>query len=137
MAHIKRILVLYIYEVAKLDIEIANVLNRKPTVNQIGKASDMSEMCMGKIDTDHWTVMFQRGTGAPGAFQKCLFALPEKHLFSTSYIDHILEIINKCSLNDTTAKKNYNDMIQWYIAFRSSLLAVIPKLFNTIKKTQL
>ena len=76
----------YIYEVAKLDVEIAKVMKRKPTVNPIGKASDMNEMSMGKTDTAHLNVMFQRGTDVPGVFQKYLFALPNIHLFSTSYL---------------------------------------------------
>ncbi|CAI9276573.1 unnamed protein product [Lactuca saligna] len=44
LAHIKRMLVLYICEVAKLQIEIVVVLKRKPTINPIGRASDISEM---------------------------------------------------------------------------------------------
>ena len=51
-------LVSYIYEVAKLNVEIAKVLNRKPTMNPIRKASDISKISMGKIDTVHLTLMF-------------------------------------------------------------------------------
>ena len=89
LAHLKRMLVSYIYEVEKLDIQIAKVLKRKPSVNPIRKASGMSEMSMGKVNTIHLIVMFQHGTDVPIVFQKCLFTLPDKHLFSTSCLEHV------------------------------------------------
>ncbi|CAI9281519.1 unnamed protein product [Lactuca saligna] len=90
VAHLKRMLGSYIYEVAK-----PWVMKRNPTVNPIGKANDMSEMILGKIDMAHLTVMFQQRTDVAGTFQKCLFALPDKHLFSMSCLEHVLEIIPK------------------------------------------
>ena len=87
-------------------------MKRKPTVNPIEKTSDMSEISLGKIDTAHLTMIFQRGTDVPGVFQKCLFSLPDKHLFSTSCLEHVLEIINNCPLNDEAAKRNFNDMLR-------------------------
>lgn len=86
-------LVSYIDEVAKLNKEFSNALRRKPTVKPISKASDLNNMSMGQIDTKHWTVMFTIGSNPP---LKCMFALPDKHMFSTVCIEHILDIINKC-----------------------------------------
>ena len=68
--------------------------------------------------------------------QKCLFALPDKHFFSTTFLEFILEITGQCQMNDKASKKVYSDMIIWYIAFRMRLLALILKLFKTTKKTQ-
>lgn len=85
-------LVSYIYEVAKMDVEIALVLGKKQTVLLQGSANDIEKMKMGKIETDNRTVMFQQGSKERGDIQKCLFALPEKHLFSTTCLDNILEI---------------------------------------------
>lgn len=81
----------YIHEVAKLDQEIANTLRCKPTVKTIVKASDLNNMCMGQINTEHWTVMFTKGYNPPLKFP---FPLADKHLFSTVCIKHILDIIN-------------------------------------------
>lgn len=61
VAHIKRMLVSYIHEVAKMDIEITTVLRKKPTILPQGSANDIENTKMGKIETDNWTVMFQRG----------------------------------------------------------------------------
>lgn len=89
-------LVSYIHEVAKLDQEIANFLRRMPTVKPIGKASDVNKMRMGQIDTEQWTMMFTKGADPP---LKCMFALPDKHLFSTICLEHILDIIKvMCSI---------------------------------------
>ena len=75
---VKRMLVCYILEVAKMDQEIASVLKRKPTVVPIGSSSDINKMKMGKIDPKLNSVMFTSDDG-----QKCLFALIDKHLFTT------------------------------------------------------
>lgn len=115
LAHIKRMLVSYIHEVAKLDQEIANALRRMPTVKPIGKASDVNKMHMGQIDTEQWTMMFTKRADHP---LKCMFALPDKHLFSTICLEHILDIINRCKSNDVASKKNFNDILRWYINFR-------------------
>nr|KAJ0210427.1 hypothetical protein LSAT_V11C400177580 [Lactuca sativa] len=58
--HIKRMLVCYILEVAKMDQEIATVLRKKPRIKPIGKSSDINIMKMGKIDPKFNTMMFTR-----------------------------------------------------------------------------
>ncbi|XP_052625759.1 uncharacterized protein LOC111919606 [Lactuca sativa] len=40
----------------------------------------------------------------------------------------------KMKENSEDDKKYFNDMIQWYIRFRQTILAIIPCLFNTTKK---
>ena len=74
------------------------------------------------------TVMFIRGEG-----QKCLFAFVDKHLFSTACLEHILEIIQRCNQNTAADKKMFTDMLRWYIQFRQTLLAIIPRLFKVVK----
>lgn len=78
--------------------------------------------------------MFHWGSKERGDFSKCLFALPNKHLFSTSCLNYMLEITCNCTANDGAAKKSFSDMICWYVAFRNTLLVVMPKLFKTTKK---
>ena len=85
-------------------------------------------MVKGKIDTKHHTVMFIRGE-----CQNCMFALVDKHLFSTSFLEHILEIIQRCNQNSAADKKMFTDMLRWYIQFRQTLLAIIPRLFKVVK----
>ena len=75
----KRMLGCYVMEVAKLDQEIANVLRKKPTIAPVGSTSDLNKMQMGRIDSKRNSIMFTRGEG-----QKFLFALADKHLYTTS-----------------------------------------------------
>lgn len=91
---------------------------------------------MGKTEIKNWTVLFQRGSRERGDVQKCLFALPDKHLLSTVFLKYILDITGSCNVNTDVAKKCYSDMIRWYIAFLSTLLSVIPKLFKNQKRIQ-
>ena len=62
-----------------------------------------------------------------------MFALVDKHLFSTTCLEHILEIIQRCDQNNAANEKLFVDMLRWYILFRQTLLAIIPKLFKVIK----
>ena len=121
-------LVCYIHEVAKMDQEIASAIHKRPTIKPMGRAGNVNSMIKGKIDSKYHTVMFLRGEG-----QKCMFSLVEKHLFSTSCLEHILEIIQRCDQNTAADKKLFVDMLRWYILFRQTLLAIIPKLFKVIK----
>ena len=59
--HLKRMMVCYILEVAKMDQEVASVLRNKPTILPIGSSSDINKMKMGNIDSKLNSVMFTRG----------------------------------------------------------------------------
>ncbi|KAL7607684.1 hypothetical protein Lser_V15G10021 [Lactuca serriola] len=111
--HIKRMLVCYIHEVANMDQEIASAIHKRTTIKPMGRAGNINSMIKGKINTKYHTVMFLRGEG-----QKCLFALIDKHLFSTACLEHILEIIQRCNQNSAADKKLFTDMLRWYIQFR-------------------
>nr|KAJ0227884.1 hypothetical protein LSAT_V11C100043130 [Lactuca sativa] len=117
----------YIMEVAKMGQEIASVLRKKPTVKPIGKTSDANRIHMGKIDSKHNIVMFTRGKD-----QRFVFALDDKHLFSTTCLENIIDIIHRCKLNSESDKKNFTDMLRWYISFLQTLLSIIPMLFKTV-----
>ena len=106
-------LVCYIHEVAKMDQEIASASHKRTTIKMTGRAGDVNIMVKGKIDSKYHTVMFIRSEG-----KKCLFALIDKHLFSTACLEHILEIIQRCDQNIAADKKMFTDMLRWYIQFR-------------------
>ena len=95
----------------------------------MGSASDLNQMQMGKIDPKRNSVMFTRAEG-----QKCLFALADKHLYTATCLEHVLSIIRRCKENAADDVKYFNDMIQWYIRFRQTILALISRLFETVKK---
>ncbi|KAL7598236.1 hypothetical protein Lser_V15G23055 [Lactuca serriola] len=86
-------------------------------------------MQMGRIDPKRNFVMFTRNEG-----QKCLFALADKHLYTTACLEHVLGIIHRCKQNSADDKKYFDDMIQWYIHFRQTILALIPRLLIPLRK---
>ena len=61
--HVKRMLVRYIHEVAKMDQEIASAIHKRTTIKTMGKAGNVNTMVKGKIDSKYHTVMFVRGEG--------------------------------------------------------------------------
>nr|KAJ0210445.1 hypothetical protein LSAT_V11C400208170 [Lactuca sativa] len=126
--HVKHMLVCYIHEVVKMDQEIASAKHKRTTIKTMGKAGNVNTMIKGKIDSKYHTVMFIKREG-----QKCLFALVDKHLFSTPCMEHILEIIQRSDQNSVADKKLFTDMLRWYIQFKQTLLAIIPRLFKVIK----
>lgn len=111
-----------------MDQEIASAIHKRTTIKTMGKADNVKTMVKGKIDSKYHTVMFVRGEG-----QKCLFAVVDKHLFSTACLEHILEIIQRYDQNTATDKKLFTDILRWYIQFQQTLLAIIPRLFKVIK----
>ena len=127
--HLKRMLASYIHELATMDQEIAKVMNKKPTVKPTPKPGDVNMMKLGQIDSANLTVMFTKREGL-----KFLFALADKHLFSTDCLEHIINIIHRCKQNSAADKKNFIDMLRWYITFRHHMIAIIPKVFKTVKK---
>ena len=63
-------------------------------------------MKLGVIDSKYRTVMFTRKEG-----DKFVFALDDKHLFSTCCLEHIIDLVNKCKKNSAADKKYFIDML--------------------------
>lgn len=101
--HIKRMLVCYIHEVAKMDQEVAAAICKRPTVKLIGKEGDTKLMVKGKIDPQSHTILFLRAEG-----ERWLFALVDKHLFTTACLEHILELVYGCDQNSEADKKLFS-----------------------------
>ena len=112
-----------------MDQEIASIFKKKPNISLVGSANDLNMMQMGRIDPKRNYVMFTRNEG-----QKCLFALADRHLYTIACLEHVLGIIHRCKQNSADDKEYFDDMIQWYIRFRQTILALIPRLFDTTKK---
>ena len=127
-------LVSYIQEVGKMDVEIVAVLRKKPIVQPKEAPNDISKMKLGKIRKDNWSVGFQLREGEK--VQMCLFFLSDKHIYSTSCLNYILGITEQCKANDTADKKCFTDMIKWYILICNTLLGLMPEIFKVQKCQQ-
>ncbi|CAI9303701.1 unnamed protein product [Lactuca saligna] len=129
-------LVSYILEVSKMDVEIVVVLRKKPIVKPKEASYDVSKVKLGRIHKDNWSMIFQQSARDGSNTQRCFFSLSNKHLYSTSCLNYILELIGQCKANDVASKKCFADMTRWYIAVRNTLLSLMPKLFKTRKCQQ-
>ncbi|KAL7600954.1 hypothetical protein Lser_V15G23568 [Lactuca serriola] len=108
LKHLKRMLASYVHELATMDQEIAKVMKKKLSVKPTSKPDDVNQMKLGQIDSTNLTVMFTKGKRI-----KFLFALVDKHLFSTECLEHIINIIHRCKENSAADKKNFKDMLRW------------------------
>ena len=107
-------------------------MNKKPTVKPTLKPGDVNKMKLGQADSTHLIVMYRRD----GA-NRFLFSLVDKHMFSTDCLEHVINIIHQYKHNSESHKKNFTDILRWYITFRHTLLAIKPKVFKTINKSSI
>ncbi|CAI9283181.1 unnamed protein product [Lactuca saligna] len=105
VAYLKRMLVSYIHEVGKMDVEIAVVLRKKAIIKPKEALCDVYKVKLGKIHKDNWNLVFQQSARDGSNSQRCFFSLSDKHLYSTSYLNYVLELIEKSKATDTTSKK--------------------------------
>ncbi|CAI9285120.1 unnamed protein product [Lactuca saligna] len=112
VAHLKRMLVSYIQEIGKMDVEIMAVLWKKPTVQPKEALNNVTKIKFGRIQKDNWSVTFQESDKDGTNVQKCLFSLLDKHLYSTSCLNYIVGIIEQCKTNVVADKKCPVDMIK-------------------------
>lgn len=137
ISHLNLMIVLYVQEVGKMDVEIAVVLRRKPSVLPKEAPKGFEKLKLSKIYKEGWYVVFQARERNDADFHKACFFPPNKHLYTTSCLVYILDIVNKYKGNSKGERKCFSDMIQWYIQVRKTLLSIIPKVFEVQKGTQL
>ena len=121
-------LICYIHEVAKMDMEIAYVLKKRPVVKPEEETMDFQKMKMGKIKKSNWIVVYQRKEDEK--VQKSLFFLLDKHLYSTVVLNNIMGLTVACKAKNDADLKCFNDMIKWYLVIRNTLLNLMTKLFK-------
>ncbi|KAL7587596.1 hypothetical protein Lser_V15G40912 [Lactuca serriola] len=80
VVHLKRVLIWYIQEVGKMDVEIATVLRKKPTVLPKEALENFDKMKLNRIRKDGWCVAFQIRERSDAEFHRVCFSLANKHL---------------------------------------------------------
>ena len=63
ISHLRRMLICYIYEVAKLDMEITLVLKKRPVVKPKEDTTYFQKRKLGKIKKADWSVVYQTRGG--------------------------------------------------------------------------
>lgn len=94
---------------AKLDIEVAALLNSSPEYTVEKSTSDLKRQRFGKIDCKEWSVTYPSKEGNDSV--KKMFFLRDKHLYQTQALKKILDLVNKTSVNSEADKKCFNEML--------------------------
>ncbi|CAI9289762.1 unnamed protein product [Lactuca saligna] len=69
----------------KMDMEIANVLQRNPSVLPKEVSEGFEKLKLGKIYKEGLYVVLKAREGNDADFHKACFFLPKKHLYTTSF----------------------------------------------------
>ena len=112
IAHLKHMIISYIYEVGQMDVEIDVVLRRKPSILPNDNPDGFDKMKLGKIHKNGWCVAFQLEERNDADFQKFCFFLDDKHLYTTLCLEYVLDLVNRYKGNIKCDKKCFSDMIQ-------------------------
>ncbi|KAI3510725.1 hypothetical protein L1887_17858 [Cichorium endivia] len=86
--HVKKLLMGYILEVAKLDVEVAAVLDSTPECSVEKPPSDLNRRRLVKIKNKDWNVAYPSKEGQESV--KRIFFLRDKHLYRTPALKKIL-----------------------------------------------
>ncbi|CAI9293582.1 unnamed protein product [Lactuca saligna] len=124
----------YILEVAKMDIEIASVLRRKPILKPLPPQANLEKFKSSFIEKDHWGVTYKMKENE--IVLHCMMFLIDKHLFSTSTLNQILAKDEVKKSNNEGDVKCVSNMIKWWIVIQMTVFKTIPKVFKVEKKEQ-
>ncbi|CAI9259172.1 unnamed protein product [Lactuca saligna] len=94
VSHLKTMRICYIHEVAKLDVEIVVVLMKRPIVDSKEELKDFQKRMLGKLKKADWSVVYQ--IRSSDKYQKSFFFLLDKHLYSSSALNHIMDFTVAC-----------------------------------------
>ncbi|CAI9296934.1 unnamed protein product [Lactuca saligna] len=130
VSHLQLLIKSYIQEVGMMDVEIATVLRQKLSTVPKEALKDFQKLKLGKNFKEGWFVMYT-SRDHPGADRhKLYFHLEDKHLFTTSCLEFILELVAKFRGNNKDNVKCFTGVITWYIQVRKLLLRFTPKVYK-------
>ncbi|CAI9280619.1 unnamed protein product [Lactuca saligna] len=89
----------YIQEVGEMDVDIAIVLSKNPIVVPKEALKDFEIVKPGKIYNDGWFMVYQSRERTGADFHKSCFFHDDKHLYTSSCLEFILDLITKCKGN--------------------------------------
>ena len=91
VTRLKMMIICYILEIAKINVEITLVLKKRHILEPEEEAKDIQKLKLGVIWKEHCSVMYNRKVG--DTVQRIMFFLRGKHLYSTSTLKTILSMV--------------------------------------------
>ncbi|CAI9274883.1 unnamed protein product [Lactuca saligna] len=134
MSHLQLMIKSNIREVGLMDVDIAAVLRQKPNVVPKETLKDYEKLKPGKIYKEGWFVVYTSRDRPGVECRKSHFHLEDKHLYTTSCLEFILDLVTKFKGNHKDDVKCFSDMIVWYIQVRKLLLCFMPKIYEVQKR---
>ncbi|CAI9266200.1 unnamed protein product [Lactuca saligna] len=110
-----------------MDVEIASVSKKKLIMKPFEEPEDIQQFPEGLIENENWSIVYKK---EGGVLNNYTFFLRDKHLYSTCDVNQILERAKANKTNIDSDIKFVSDMTKWYLAFRASLLKIMPKIFD-------
>ena len=107
-------LVCYIQEIVKMDVEIVAVLHKNHTVLPKEPLKDLDTMKLGRTRKKDWSFAFQIRERPDANFHRTYFHFLDKHLYSTFCLEYIVDFVSQNKANNFVNKKYNSDMISWY-----------------------
>ncbi|CAI9298329.1 unnamed protein product [Lactuca saligna] len=120
-----------------MDVEIFAMLRKKPTTVPKEAPKGFENSMLRKIYKEGWYVVFQARDKNDGDYRKTCFLLPDKHLYTTSYVEFMLDLVSKYRGNSEGDKKCFSDMIRWYVQVRKALLSIMSKVFEVQSESRI
>ncbi|CAI9281881.1 unnamed protein product [Lactuca saligna] len=95
MSHLKIMIKSYIEEIGELDVEVAGVLRKKPSTVLKEPPTDFKKLKLGKIYSKGRYMVYQARERTGADFRMGCFFLSNKHSYTTSFLEHVLDMVKK------------------------------------------
>ncbi|CAI9292349.1 unnamed protein product [Lactuca saligna] len=95
MSHIQIMIKSYIQEIGEMNVEVAAVLRKKPSTVLQESPKDFEKLKLGKIYSKGWYVIYHARERTGAIFCRGCFFLSDKHLYTTSFLEHVFDIVKK------------------------------------------
>ncbi|CAI9264999.1 unnamed protein product [Lactuca saligna] len=90
----------------KMVVEIVVVLRKKTSVVLKEDEEGFERLKLDKIYKEGWYVVFQAREQNDAEFQKSCFLLPDKHLYTTSSLEFILDLVKNSGATTRVTKSS-------------------------------
>lgn len=117
----------YIQEVRKLDVEIANKLNRKPIVKPLDQPEVFENREIGFIEKESWGIFYQATYNVVDRY--CMLYLRDKHFYPSTTLINVLLMTEIKKLNKPSNAICVSNILRWWVIIRMILLKNILKVF--------
>ena len=136
MSHLQIMIKSYIQEIGDMDVEVAAVLRKNPSVVLKESPKELQKLKLGKVYRKEWDVVYQARERTGADYHRGCFFLSGKHLFTTNFLEHILDLVKRFKGTNKDDVKCFTDMILWYMKARQTIFGIIHKVYEVQKRIQ-